>query len=348
MRIILSRTDSIGDVVLTLPMVAVLKQAIPGCTVIFLCREYTRPVVELCPGVDEIVCWEPRTSLGDPLISNDRRDAETQRVLFLQKLRADTIVHVFPDRAVCRTAMRAKIPLRIATAGRFFTWLTCNRLLHIPRKNSNLHEAQLNLELLKGLGIRRKYTLDEVVGLMPHPQPLSPGRGVPPLLLKEKGPGVEVTVILHPKSKGSAREWGLGNFSRLIELLPAERYRIVITGTKEEGALITGFLEKHRGRVEDLTGKLTLTELISLIASSDALVAASTGPLHIAAMLGIKTIGLYAPMRPIFPTRWAPLGRNATALVIEKNCHECRKSMDCTCIRSITPETVVSELGAIS
>ena len=36
MRIILSRTDSIGDVVLTLPMAAALKQSFPGCTVVFL------------------------------------------------------------------------------------------------------------------------------------------------------------------------------------------------------------------------------------------------------------------------------------------------------------------------
>ncbi len=337
MRIILSRTDSIGDVVLTLPMAAVLKQAFPGCTVIFLCREYTRPVVELCREVDEIACWPP---FSPPCLGRAREGAGN-----LTDLQADAIIHVFPVKEICVAAKRARIPLRIATAGRFYTWLTCNRLLRIPRKNSSLHEAQLNLKMLKGMGIDREFSLEEIGGIMPHPRPLAPGRGETPLLLEEKGLGVEVSVILHPKSKGSAREWGLENFSKLIELLPSDRFRILITGTKEEGAMMSGFLEKHRGRVDDLTGKLSLAELISRIASSDALVAASTGPLHIAAMLGIKAIGLYAPMRPIFPTRWAPLGPDAKALVIDKTCSDCRKSMDCACIRSITPETVARELG---
>jgi ADP-heptose:LPS heptosyltransferase len=151
-------------------------------------------------------------------------------------------------------------------------------------------------------------------------------------------------LILHPKSKGSAREWGLENFSKLIELLPAEKFNIIVTGTKEEGSLMAGFLEKHRERVTDMTGKLSLSEMITLIGSSDGMVAASTGPLHLAAALGTRAVGLYAPMRPIFPKRWAPVGKNATYLVLEKNCNDCRKTLDCRCIRSITPESVIEKL----
>jgi ADP-heptose:LPS heptosyltransferase len=93
-----------------------------------------------------------------------------------------------------------------------------------------------------------------------------------------------------------------------------------------------------------MTGKLNLAEFISLIHNSDALVAASTGPLHLAAASGIHAIGLYAPMRPIFPTRWAPLGKNADFLVIEKQCRDCRKTTDCQCIRDISPESVAERL----
>jgi ADP-heptose:LPS heptosyltransferase len=66
--------------------------------------------------------------------------------------------------------------------------------------------------------------------------------------------------------------------------------------------------------------------------------------LHIAAALGKKVIGIYAPMRPIFPARWAPLGTNATYLVLDKNCNDCRRSEDCTCIRAITPEQVADKI----
>ena len=59
MRILISRTDSIGDVVLTLPVAGILKQTFPGCTIIFLGREYTRAVIEACDHVDQFVAWPP-------------------------------------------------------------------------------------------------------------------------------------------------------------------------------------------------------------------------------------------------------------------------------------------------
>jgi len=270
-------------------------------------------------------------------------------------LRVDAVVHAFPEREVCRAAKIAGIPVRVATAGRFFTWNTCNRRVWVPRKHSNLHEAQLNLALLKGLGAAWEYGTDEIGGMYGmekksgQADKRTSGKGEEWTSGQADGraggkvsrhAGGRRRVILHPKSKGSAREWGLDNFSRLITLLPEHDFEVVVTGTGEEGALMRDFLELHRGRITDLTGKLTLSGLMDLIAASDALVAASTRPLHLAAALGIKAVGLYAPMRPIFPTRWAPLGPGATCLVVDRKCRKCRKTMDCECIRAIRPEAV--------
>ncbi|MCX6244489.1 MAG: glycosyltransferase family 9 protein [Bacteroidetes bacterium] len=151
-------------------------------------------------------------------------------------------------------------------------------------------------------------------------------------------------LILHPKSKGSAREWGLDNFSKLITLLPEEKFKIFITGTREEGDRMREFLQQHEARITDMTGKLTLEELIAFINFCDGIVAASTGPLHIAAALGKRAIGIYAPMRPIFPQRWAPLGVHSDYLVLDKVCNDCRHSTECACIRSISPEQVIDKL----
>ena len=330
MRIILSRTDSIGDVVLTLPMAGVLKKTFPDCTLIFIGRDYTRPVIELSKHIDLFVNWDEISGIGEP----------ASRVRSFTKLRADAIVHIFPVKDICRLAKQAEIPLRIATARRTFTWGTCNRLLHIPRRNSNLHEAQLNLKMLRAFGIDPEFPLSEIPEYYGIRKPASDTQDpVSGILHPER-----FNLILHPKSKGSAREWGLENFSSLIDLLPEEKFNIMVTGTAAEGALMTGFLKKYSARITDLTGKLDLSGLISLIGSSDALVAASTGPLHIAAALGTHAIGLYAPMRPIFPRRWAPLGKKADFLVLDKKCTDCRKTMNCRCIRSITPESVVEKL----
>ena len=345
-RIIISRTDNLGDVILTLPMAGILKQEIPGCYILFLGKKYTKPLIAACEFVDEFVDWDELKQMLDAgcwMLDNE-------------KFQADAIIHVFPVREIQKLAKDSKIPLRIGTSHRWFSWLYCNKLVHYSRKKSNLHEAQLNLKLLEPLGITKEFPLseiplfygltkltslrvDELTSSSTHQLTSAPAHQLASSPTRQL-----FNLILHPKSKGSAREWGLNNFSRLIDLIPEDKYRIFITGTKEEGALMKDFLYQHRNRVTDMTGKLSLSELLSFINSCDGLVAASTGPLHIAAALGKRAVGIYAPMRPIFPERWAPLGKNSTYLVLDKKCDACRKSGDCECIRAITAEQVAEKL----
>ena len=84
-----------------------------------------------------------------------------------------------------------------------------------------------------------------------------------------------------------------------------------------------------------------MDEFISFINLCDVLVAASTGPLHIAAALGKKAIGLYSPRRPIHPGRWAPVGKDTHALVFDENCENCKNKTDCNCIEKIEVQKVV-------
>ncbi len=328
-RIIISRTDNLGDVILTLPMAGILKQEMPGCYIIFLGKAYTRPLIEACKFVDQFVDVENLSSIQHPAFS----------ISSFTALKADIILHVFPRKEIQKLAKLAKIPLRIGTSHRWYSWLYCNKLIHYSRKKSKLHEAQLNLKLLEPLGIRENFTLQEIAsfyGLTKLPNS--------PVHQLTSSPTRQFNLILHPKSKGSAREWGLDNFSKLIGLLPEDKFRISVTGTKEEGVLMKDFLFQHRNRINDMTGRLSLSELLAFINSCDGLVAASTGPLHIAAALGKRAIGIYAPIRPIFPQRWAPLGEHATYLVLDKKCDACRKSGDCECIRAITAQEVAEKL----
>lgn len=86
-RIIISRTDSIGDVMLTLPMCGVIKKHFPDCEIIFLGRTYTRAVIECCRHVDHFENWD------------DWKDsAPVNQIEQLAKWKADVIIHVFPER----------------------------------------------------------------------------------------------------------------------------------------------------------------------------------------------------------------------------------------------------------
>jgi ADP-heptose:LPS heptosyltransferase len=89
---------------------------------------------------------------------------------------------------------------------------------------------------------------------------------------------------------------------------------------------------------------MALDQFIAFISRADGLVAASTGPLHIAAALGKVSVGLFAPMQPIHPGRWAPLGIRAGHLVLDKQCQQCRHDNRCVCIENIKPADVIQKL----
>src|SRR5664279_544218 len=159
-NIILSRTDSIGDVVLTLPVAKMLKDYFPGIKIAFLGRGYTRPVIIACKYVDEFIDV-------DDFLKNDVAVCDQQ---------PEAILHIFPVSAIAKRATQLHIPLRIGTRNRLYHWLTCNKLVRLSRKNSSLHEAQLNLQLLGAFGINKPFSLSEIAGSfgLVNLQPLQP------------------------------------------------------------------------------------------------------------------------------------------------------------------------------
>lgn len=328
-KIILSRTDSIGDVVLTLPVAGILKEMFPDCHIIFLGKDYTRDVVALSDHVDEFISWD------DILNLNDTR----QQIERLAKIEADTIIHVFPNKEIARLSKKAGIQNRIGTTGRMYHYFTCNQLVRFSRKRSDLHEAQLNMKLLRPLGWNKKLKLTEIVPYYGFNNKSELSKEFVSLTDPER-----INLILHPKSKGSAREWGLANFEKLIHLLDKSRYKLFVTGTEAEGQQVREQFSFEKDYCVDLTGKMSLEQLIAFIARADALVAASTGPLHIAAAMGKVAIGIYPPIKPMHPGRWAPLGEKAGYLVLEKNCHDCRHGGVCQCMLDIKPEEVIQKL----
>jgi ADP-heptose:LPS heptosyltransferase len=154
---------------------------------------------------------------------------------------------------------------------------------------------------------------------------------------------LEKTVILHPKSQGSAVEWPLDKYVSLAKKLVDEGFFILFTGTQNEGASFRGHLPSHPN-ILDISGQLTLAQLIALIGKCHGLVACSTGPYHLAGLSGIRAIGLFAPKRPIHPGRWKALGENAHALVFDPLCEACKNGKSCRCIEKITEDQVLGLL----
>ncbi len=317
--ILISRTDGIGDVVVTLPLAAYLKKQFPQCKIGFLCRSYTRAVVNQSPCVDEILLWDP--------------DNTTLMIDSLQ--RYDTIIHVKPNKSLAFLAKKARIKHRIGTSHRWYHWLTCNKRVSFSRKKSNLHESELNFFLLKSTWDLMVPTRKEIIEQY---MPLKPGAAT--ACIEKKKP----VVVVHPKSKGSSREWGIENFMKLMPLLLDNGYHVAITGVASEKTEIQPLLDAFP-EVEDRVGAMDLDAFLEYLKAVDAFISASTGPLHCAAWFGKVAVGLFPPITPINPARWAPLGASAVFLVKgESHCKKCQKNELCRCIRTITPHDVLQVL----
>ena len=328
-NLIISRTDSLGDVILTLPAAGLMKSLFPELKIYFIGRSYTQPVIEACEHVNEFINWDEVSCYS-----------EHQQVAFLKSLKADAIVHVFPDFQIAKIAYKSKIPIRIGTSHRWYHWLYCNKNVALGRKNSDLHETQLNLKLFTSLGAQKLYLPEDIEGFYGMTRLAQVNDKLKALIDPSR-----FNLILHPKSKGSAREWGLSNYGELIRLLPKDKFKIFISGTNEDRKFLDTLLNEHEANITDLTGQMTLASFIGFINEVDGMVAASTGPLHIASALGKVAIGLFSPMRPIHPGRWSPVGTKAEFLVLDKKCNKCRHSNECECIQSIQPDEVVQKLN---
>lgn len=319
-HIIISRTDNIGDVVLTLPMAAIIKQQWPQCKVSFLARDYVKDVISACPNVDAFISWDRLQQLST---------AEAAKNL----TSADTIIHVAPNKHIAKLAKHAGIQNRIGSSHRIYHWCTCNQRVNFSRKKSQLHEAQLNLALFKPLGLPTQASLAELTQLT-H---LNKNTALAPAVTELLQTGKK-NIVLHPLSNGNSKEWPLTKFAELITLLADDSYHVIITGTPNEQERLADFLQQHP-QVTNAVGKLSLHDFIDLLGAVDGVVVNSTGPLHIAAALGQQVLGLFPPDKGKDPGRWGPLGKNASYLLAREDVNGQQQTAT-NCMQTISAASV--------
>ncbi|MBK6835655.1 MAG: hypothetical protein IPG89_15815 [Bacteroidetes bacterium] len=150
-KILISRTDSIGDVILTLPMAGILKKKFPHVSIVFLGKNYTKSIIETSEHIDEFLSIDDLNKLNPK-----------EQIQFIRNKNISHCIHVFPKTEIAQLIKKAGVQFRIGTTNRAYHWLKCNKLIKLSRKNSNLHEAQLNCKLLSAVGINEEFSLAEL------------------------------------------------------------------------------------------------------------------------------------------------------------------------------------------
>ena len=303
MRILVVRTDRIGDVLLSTPVLSVLREQDPACHIAMLVSHYAAGAVEGHPALDEIVIDEQsgrhRGLRGFFRLVGDLRGR-----------RFDAALVLHPTARVALACRFAGIPERIGTGYRLYGPLF-NRRVYEHRKDARRHEVEYNLRMVRAL-------FDTAGTAAPVMQvPDEARRSVENRMRRWRVLPEDPLVLLHPGSGGSARIWPAGSFAALADRLTESGVRVVVTGSAEERTLVDQVAGSRSDSVVQVAGELDIKELAALLKASTVCVTNSTGPLHIAAAVGTPTVALFCPIKPCSPTRWGPFGDDHDVLMPE-------------------------------
>ncbi|MEW6510493.1 MAG: glycosyltransferase family 9 protein [Bacteroidota bacterium] len=336
-RILVVRTDRLGDVVLTLPLLPILRNRFPDAYIAMLVSSYAGGIVEGHPALNEHLTYDKEGA----------RIPMGAMVSRLREGRFDTAVVVHPTARLALLIWLARIPVRIGSGYRWYSVLF-NRRVYTHRKTAERHELEYNLELLDRLGCTTR-------GVPPQftiPVPAEAHRRVNELLA---GHGIEEKArlaVVHPGSGGSAREWPLESFGGLARILiDVHGMEVIVTGSPNESEQARSVVAATQERAHNLAGMLGLKELASLLGRSSLLVGNSTGPLHMAVAMGTPVLGFYPQIPVMGPRRWGPYTERARVLVPDRpvDCSECKsvRGRSCSCMASITVDAAAAAVAEL-
>lgn len=290
MKILLIRTDRIGDVILTLPMADALKFNYPEAEIDILVNKRVAGLIIDYPNINKVHAIEKETISGIRHICNNGK--------------YDIAIIVRPVFNVSLGVWLSKVKKRLGSGFRWYSFLF-NIKHYRHRKYSEQHELEYNMELLNELGCKR---IDKIKPQLAFNQPAEQS-----MQIKMNGHQIPLDkpfIIIHPGSLGSALTWKTDNFIELINKISSSEdmdYNIFLTGSSDENNLLNNIKSKiiHSERIY-LIDFLNLKELAELIRKAKLFISNSTGTIHIAAAVNTFTIGFFSPIKAENKVRWAP------------------------------------------
>jgi heptosyltransferase-2 len=330
-RLLLTRIDRLGDVILTTPVFQLLKETYPDLFLAVLVSPANREAVEGDPFVDEVIVYDKR----------GRQKSWWGTVMFARRIAAerfDTCIHFHATNRVFWLSFLAGIPVRIGHKRK--VWRLLTHPVIERKREGRKHETEYNLDLLEALGFRSGRPLPPLYFPLDEEKRLS---------LIKRSPEVKTGpyAVISPSASCPSKRWPPERFRAVArELNRVKGLRIFLTGTPDERGLCSEVKKGIEAEVTDLSGKLSLGELAWLIKGARLLISNDSGPVHIAAALDVPVISLFGRSDPgLSPTRWRPLG--AKSVFIHKGSNAPETVYDytrpCKRLLAIRPEEVLKE-----
>jgi lipopolysaccharide heptosyltransferase I len=307
-RIALIKLSSLGDVVHALPVATTLRAARPRARLVWIVERREAAVLHGHPALDGVIVADTRGW------RRARRPAAIAAVVggmraLRQRLRQERFDVALDLQGLLKSGAVARAtgaPLRIGFAASWgrepLSTIFTNR--HVQPPPSARHVVDQYLALLAPLGIEApthefhlptapaaEAAMDEwlaTAGLKPHQR----------------------LVVLNPGAGREAKRWPLAHFTTLAGRLVQEADAgVLVTWGPGEERDARAIVEGARGAL--LAPPTDLDALLALLRRASVMVAADTGPLHMAAALGTRCVGLYGPTSA---ARNGPYGAGQRAL----------------------------------
>jgi ADP-heptose:LPS heptosyltransferase len=328
-RVLVSRLDSLGDVLLVGPVV---RAVAASAKVTMLVRSGLHEAAEMLPGVDDVMEFDAPWVLFDP---------PPVRPQVIADLISEVEARCFDAALVLTSFHQSPLPLALLLRMAKVPWIgaICDdypgSLLDLRhRVPDGLPESERNLTLANAAG----FVADEKGARLAVRRPLPDVTG---------RVGTEPYVVFHPGAAVPARRPTAAHSRDIVAALAAAGHQVVVTGSADE-ATLTGFVAG--GQASDLAGQLSLPELAGVLAGAEVAVVPNTGPAHLAAAVGTPVVSLFAPVVPA--QQWAPYG--VPRVVLGDQQAPCRNTRmrtcsipDHPCLSSIDPRDVVAAVAEL-
>lgn len=330
-RILLIRTDRIGDVLLSTPAIKAVRQAYPNAHIAMMVRPYAADIVDGNPYLDEVVLYD-KDGEHKGIFSTLRFAAG------LRKKRFDLAIIFHPTNRSNIIPFLAGIPERVGydRKGGIFLTKRLKDTKHLGRK----HEIDYNLDVLLAAGIEAK---DRALYM--------PVKDEDERIIERffvlNGLGTKDTIIaIHPGASCPSKRWPAYRFGRVAdELINRHKVKVVIIGgpadIKTVGEAETGMLNKPIV----LSEGHSLGEVAALLRRCRIFISNDSGPVHIAVAVGTPVISIFGRLDPgLSPARWGPVGLKDIVIHKDVGCKECLAhncKINFKCLDAITVEDVL-------
>jgi heptosyltransferase-3 len=336
-KILVVRTDRIGDVILSTPVLEAIKSSYPKSHITMMISPYTKDVVKNNPRVDDVI-------IDDYENIHRGMGGFFRLIKKVRGERFDVGVLLYPTFRLAILFFLSGIRYRIGTGYRLYQ-IFFNRKIYRHRRKNLKHESDYNMDMLRPLGIKPQRILPEVY--LSNDEEIFADQIFKDFDIGKK----DIMVAIHPGSGSSSLNLPIKRFAQTADsLIEDVKAKIIITGTEREKRLADLMESQMRNKPINLVGKTNVRQLASLLKKVDVLISNSTGPMHLSSALGTPTVAIFCPIFAAGPIRWGPLGEgNEVILPPVPICFKC-KPKSCPyydCMDQIKAEQIVSKVKAI-